>query len=168
VSFRSYVQPFIILLVIPFGLIGAALGHLILGIDVTFLSLFGLVGLTGVVVNDALILLDFANARRLAGEPMAQAVIAATKSRFRPILLTSVTTFLGVAPIVFSQSVQAKFLVPMAASIAFGILFASILQMLLVPALTQAQFDGQRWVADRFFGKRDVAVVRGAPGGGAG
>jgi multidrug efflux pump subunit AcrB len=168
VSFRSYLQPLVILLVIPFGLIGAAFGHLILGINVTILSLYGLVGLSGVVVNDALILLDFANARRLEGTAMKDALIEAAKARFRPILLTSVTTFLGVAPIMLSQSVQAQFLVPLATSIAFGILFATILQMLLVPALAMAQFDGQRFLAARLLGKKDPKVVHGAPGGGAG
>jgi len=168
VSFRSYVQPLVILAVVPFGLIGAALGHLALGLDITFLSLFGIVGLSGVVINDALILMDFANAARLKGAEMRDAVIDAAKSRFRPILLTSVTTALGVGPIIVSQSVQAQFLVPLAVSIAFGILFATVLQMVMVPALAQAQYDGQRWLAARFMGRRDAKVVHGAPGGGSG
>ncbi|UEM24705.1 efflux RND transporter permease subunit (plasmid) [Skermanella mucosa] len=163
VSFRSYTQPLIILAVVPFGLVGAALGHLALGLDVTFLSLFGLVGLSGVIINDALILIDFVNARRLKGEEMFDAVVAAAKNRFRPIMLTSLTTALGVAPIIVSQSVQAQFLVPLAASIAFGILFATVLQMLLVPALAMLQFDAARGAAKRFLG-HDVQVVRGSPG----
>ena len=168
VSFRSYLQPLIIVAIVPFGMAGAAHGHLVLGLDITFLSLFGIVGLAGVVINDALILLDFANARRLGGAPMREAVVGAAKARFRPILLTSVTTFLGVAPIMFSQSVQARFLVPLATSIAFGIVFATALQMLLVPALAQLHFDGQRWFSRRVLGRRDAPVVHGSPGGGAG
>jgi multidrug efflux pump subunit AcrB len=168
VSFRSYTQPLVILLVIPFGLIGAAFGHLLLGINVTILSLYGLVGLCGVVVNDALILLDFANARRLGGDDEANALVQAAKARFRPILLTSVTTFLGIAPITFSQSVQAQFLVPLAVSLAFGILFATILQMLLVPALAKAQFDAERFLKRKLLGQQDPDVVHGSPGGGAG
>jgi len=170
VSFRSYVQPLIILAVVPFGMVGAVLGHLLMGLDITFLSLFGIVGLSGVVINDALILLDFVNARRLDGVRMRDAVIDGARSRFRPILLTSVTTFLGVAPIILSQAVQAQFLIPLAVSIAAGILVATLIQMLLVPALTMAQFDAQRWLVSTWSGRdrQKVQVVHNSPGGGGG
>ncbi len=166
VSFRSYFQPFVILAIVPFGLIGATIGHLLLGLNVTFLSVFGLVGLSGVVINDALIMLDFINARRLKGDSMRDAIIAGAKARFRPILLTSVTTFLGIAPIMFSQAVQAQFLVPLATSIAFGIFFATLIQMLLLPALVQTHYDMAQWWG-RLVRRRRVQVVHNAPGGGA-
>ncbi len=162
IPLRSYTQPFIILSAVPLGLIGAVLGHLLLGLDLTILSLFGIVGLSGVVINDALLLVDFMNERRLGGAKMKDAIIEAAKSRFRPILLTSLTTFFGVLPLIAAQSVQARFLVPLAASVAFGVLFATFVQMLVVTALAQLHFDASRAVKSRLKGqrKRDVTVVR--------
>jgi multidrug efflux pump subunit AcrB len=124
---------------VPFGIVGAVFAHLILGLDLGLLSIFGIVGLSGVVVNDALVLIDFVNAEYRSGKPMDEAIIAAAKIRFRPIMLTSLTTFLGVFPIIIERSLQAQFLVPMAASIGFGIIFATSIIMLLVPALTMLQ-----------------------------
>jgi multidrug efflux pump subunit AcrB len=135
IPFGSYVQPVIIMAAIPFGVIGAVLGHLLLGLPVGLLSLFGIIGLSGVVVNDSLVMIDFINEERSLGAPPLEAIVTGAKKRFRPILLTSVTTFLGVSPLVFERSLQAQFLIPMAASLGFGILFATAILMLLVPAL---------------------------------
>jgi len=139
IPFRSYVQPLIIMASIPLGFIGATLGHLLMGLDMGMLSLFGLVGLAGVVVNDSLVLIDFINERHRSGLPLAEAVVDAAKTRFRPILLTSLTTFLGVFPLIIERSIQAQFLVPMAVSLGFGILFATGIIMLVVPSLTMLQ-----------------------------
>ncbi len=136
IPFRSYMQPLIIMAAIPFGVIGAILGHLLMGMNLTILSFFGIVGLSGVVVNDSLVLIDLINERRREGVPMAEAVREAGKTRFRPILLTSLTTFLGVLPLILEKSLQAQFLIPMAVSLGFGILFATVIILLLVPALT--------------------------------
>lgn len=132
---RSYLQPVIILFAIPFGAVGAVLGHWLLGYDLTFLSLFGMVALAGVVVNDSVVLIDYFNARMISGEGTThEHILAAVERRFRPILLTTLTTFLGLVPMVSETSVQAKFLIPMALSVAFGILFATMLILVLVPA----------------------------------
>lgn len=141
IPFGSYIQPLIIMAAIPFGLIGAILGHLVFGVSFGLLSVFGIIGLSGVVVNNALVLIDFVNQRYREGLPMQQAIIEAGKVRFRPILLTSLTTFLGILPLILERSVQAQFLVPMAISLGFGILFATFIILLLVPALTMWQYD---------------------------
>jgi multidrug efflux pump subunit AcrB len=135
VPLKSYSQPLIIMSVIPFGAIGALVGHWILGIQVSMLSFFGLIALSGVVVNDSLILVDFVNRERARGVELKQAVVDATRKRFRAILLTSLTTFFGLAPIVLETSLQAKIVVPMAASLAFGILFATVITLFLIPSL---------------------------------
>jgi multidrug efflux pump subunit AcrB len=120
---------------IPFGFVGAVFGHLIMGFDLSILSLFGIVALTGVVVNDSLLLIDFINKKRRAGLEIGQAVLTAAKRRFRPIILTSLTTSLGLTPIILEKSMQAQFLIPMAISLGFGILFATFITLLLVPSL---------------------------------
>ncbi len=140
IPFRSYVQPLIIMASIPLGFIGAALGHLVMGIDLGMLSMFGIVGLSGVVVNDSLVLIDFINERHRSGMPMHEAIVEGAKVRFRPILLTSITTFLGVFPIIIERSTQAQFLVPMAVSLGYGILFATVIIMLAVPALAMMNY----------------------------
>lgn len=145
IPFRSYTQPLIIMAAIPFGIIGAFIGHLLMGISVGLLSLFGIIGLSGVVVNDGLVMIDFINERRDNGVPMRQAIIEGAKVRFRPILLTSVTTFLGVTPIILETSLQAQFLIPMATSLGFGILFATGILMLLIPALAMVQHKALVW-----------------------
>jgi multidrug efflux pump subunit AcrB len=139
IPFRSYVQPLVIMSTIPFAWIGAILGHLFLGISLGLLSIFGIVGLSGVIVNDALVMLDFANEERAKGYDWEEALIRAGQARFRPILLTSITTFLGVFPIIIEQSVQAQFLVPMAVSLGLGILFGTFVLMFIVPALAMLQ-----------------------------
>ncbi len=135
IPFKSYIQPVIIMVSIPFGIVGAVLGHLIMGYDLSLISMFGIVALAGVVVNDSLILIDSANRQLLAGYGPYRAIRYAGCRRFRPILLTSITTFLGLAPMIFETSLQARFLVPMAISLGYGILFSTLITLVLVPAL---------------------------------
>ena len=134
-QFRSYLQPFIIMAAIPFGLVGAVLGHLLLGYNLSIISVLGLVALTGIVVNDSLILVDFINRARDRGESTIQAVLESGVRRFRPILLTTLTTFFGLLPMLFEQSLQARFLIPMAISLAFGVLFSTFVILVLTPVL---------------------------------
>ncbi|MCH9699223.1 MAG: efflux RND transporter permease subunit [Gammaproteobacteria bacterium] len=135
VQLRSYSQPLIIMSVIPVGFVGAAIGHILLGFPISFFSMFGLVALSGVVVNDSLILIDMIN--RLLAKDMIidQAIIAAGQRRFRPILFTTLTTCAGLAPIISEKSLQAQFLIPMAISLAFGVAFATLITLVVVPAL---------------------------------
>ncbi len=135
VPLKSYSQPLIIMSVIPFGIIGAVVGHLVLGMPVSILSLFGIIALAGVVVNDSLILVDYVNQSRQEGQNMRQAVVDAGCARFRAIVLTSLTTFAGLLPIVLERSMQAQLVIPMAISLAFGILFATVITLLLIPCL---------------------------------
>lgn len=140
-QFRSYVQPLIIMAAIPFGLIGAIVGHFIMGLDITMISIFGIVALSGIVVNDSLILIDFINNKVRLGVRVFDAVMDAGQNRFRPVLLTSVTTVAGLAPLLTETSFQAKFLIPMAASISFGLVAATALTLVFVPALYVAITD---------------------------
>ncbi|MCB2227552.1 MAG: efflux RND transporter permease subunit [Desulfarculaceae bacterium] len=134
IPFRSFSQPFIVMAAIPFGLVGALAGHFIMGLGTSLLSLFGMVGLTGVVVNDSLVLIDAANRLRAAGMSPGEAIREAGPMRFRAIILTSLTTFGGLAPIIFERSLQAQFLIPMAVSLGFGVLFATGITLLLIPS----------------------------------
>ena len=146
IPLKSYAQPLIIMSVIPFGTIGALLGHLILGIPVSMTSYFGIIALSGVVVNDSLILVDFVNRERETGASLTRAVKDAAKTRFRAILLTSLTTFLGLVPIaIFEKSLQAQLVIPMAASLAFGILFATVITLFLIPTLYLILDDLKNW-----------------------
>ncbi|RUO26070.1 acriflavin resistance protein [Aliidiomarina minuta] len=135
IPLRSYSQPLIIMSVIPFGIIGAVAGHWILGMPISILSLFGIIALAGVVVNDSLILVDYVNKSREHGDSLKQAVVDAGCARFRAIVLTSLTTFAGLLPIVLERSLQAQMVIPMAISLAFGILFATVITLLLIPCL---------------------------------
>lgn len=147
VPFKSYLQPLIIMSAIPFGFTGAVIGHLIMGMPLTVLSVIGIVALAGVVVNDGLVMVDFINRyRREEGKTAYEAALAAGPRRFRPILLTSVTTFAGLFPLLIEKSVQAKFLVPMAISLAYGVLFATIITLLLVPTSYLIIYDFQNWL----------------------
>ncbi len=141
VSFRSYSQPLLIMVAIPFGIVGAILGHFIMGFDLSILSMFGIVALTGVVINDSLLLIDYVNRSRKRGTNLFEAVVEAGQRRFRPILLTSLTTFFGLMPMILETSVQAQFLIPMAISLAFGIMFATGITLLLIPSLYLALED---------------------------
>jgi multidrug efflux pump subunit AcrB len=134
VPFGSYVQPFIVLAIIPFSLVGAVLGHVVMGLQLSLMSVFGMLALAGVGVNDSLVLVDFINRKhRNDGLPLGEAVRAAGVRRFRPIILTSLTTSLGLLPLILEKSTQAQFLIPMAVSLGFGILFATFITLLLVP-----------------------------------
>jgi multidrug efflux pump subunit AcrB len=133
IPLRSYFQPLVIMSAIPFGLVGAVWGHLLMGMDMTILSMFGIVALAGVVVNDSLVLVDFINRRRRR-HPLEVAIREAGVARFRPILLTSLTTFFGLLPLLLERSLQARFLIPMAVSLSFGVLFATFITLVLVPA----------------------------------
>jgi multidrug efflux pump subunit AcrB len=133
VPLRSYLQPLVIMSAIPFGLVGAVWGHLIMGMDLTILSMFGIVALAGVVVNDSLVMVDFINRYR-ARHDLQSAVREAGVARFRPILLTSLTTFFGLLPLLLERSLQARFMIPMAVSLSFGVLFATLISLILVPA----------------------------------
>ena len=135
IPFKSYTQPLIIMSAIPFGLVGAVFGHMLMGLDLTMLSMFGMVALTGVVVNDSLILIDLINRRRAEGATVDQAIRESGERRFRPIMLTTATTFLGLTPMIFETSMQAKFLIPMAVSLGYGIVFATAITLILIPTL---------------------------------
>ncbi len=135
IPLRSYTKPFIVMAVIPFGFIGVILGHLVLGIAVSAQSLMGFFGLSGVVVNDSLVMIDFIDQELEEGIPARTAIIEGAKGRFRPIMLTSLTTFLGFTPLILERAIQAQFLVPFAASLGFGILITTAILMMIVPAL---------------------------------
>jgi multidrug efflux pump subunit AcrB len=135
IPFRSYTQPLLIMTAIPFGAVGAIVGHLVMGYNLSMLSMFGLVALSGVVINDAILIIDKINVNRRSGETIRDAVISAGGRRFRPILLTSLTTFFGLVPMILETSVQAQFLIPMAISLGFGILFSTLITLVLIPAL---------------------------------
>ena len=137
----SYAQPLIIMAVIPFGIVGAILGHFVMGISLSITSLWGMVALTGVVVNDTLVMIDLINRRLEAGRPARAAIIEGAKARFRPILITSLTTFLGFAPLIFEQSLQAQFLIPLGVSMGFGLVFATFVLMLTTPAMATVYFN---------------------------
>ena len=141
IPFRSLTQPIFVLIAIPFGAVGAIIGHVVLGITPSFLSLFGMLALSGIVVNDSLVMVDFTNRKRLSGSSAYDAVIHSGSSRFRPILLTSLTTFAGLLPLIFERSIQAQFLIPMAVSVAFGIMFATFITLFLIPCAYMATED---------------------------
>jgi multidrug efflux pump subunit AcrB len=134
IPLRSYAQPLIVMLVIPFSIIGALLGHMIMGMTLSVMSIMGMLALAGVVVNDSLILVDWINRRLKEGVSIEEATRIAGVARFRPILLTSLTTFFGLTPLLLEKSTQAQFLIPMAASLGFGILYATLLSLLLIPS----------------------------------
>jgi HAE1 family hydrophobic/amphiphilic exporter-1 len=156
-QFRSYFQPVIIMMAIPFGLIGAIMGHLILGMEFTIVSIFGIVALSGIVVNDSLILIDFINRAVRSGMDVEKAVIESGRARFRPVLLTSVTTVAGLFPLLLERSFQAQFLVPMAVSLCFGLMVATVLTLLYVPALYLIVQD----ITNLFGGRERGAEDRG-------
>ena len=156
IPLKSYVQPLIIMGAIPFGLVGAIWGHVLLGLNVSLMSMFGLVALSGVVVNDSLIMVATINARRLEHVDLQTAVRESGVRRFRPILLTSLTTFFGLVPLMLEQSFQAAFLIPMAVSLAFGVMFATLITLVFVPTSYLILDDigqGMR----RLFGRDSVA-----------
>jgi len=133
IPFKSYTQPLVVIMVIPFSLIGCVLGHVIMGQGMSMFSFWGVLALFGILVNDSLVMVDWVNRRVNNGMDKFQAIIEAGASRFRPIILTSFTTFVGVFPILFDDSSQGRFLAPMAISLGFGILFATMITLLMVP-----------------------------------
>jgi multidrug efflux pump subunit AcrB len=149
------------MMAIPFGLIGAIFGHLIMGLEFTIVSVFGIVALSGIVVNDSLILIDFINRTLRNGAEVNKAVIESGIARFRPVLLTSVTTIAGLFPLLLERSFQAQFLIPMAVSICFGLLIATVLTLLYVPALYLIVAD----VTNVFVGRRTENRRRNAERG---
>ncbi|MCA9259830.1 MAG: efflux RND transporter permease subunit, partial [Planctomycetales bacterium] len=138
-QFTSYFQPLLIMAIIPFGIVGAVAGHAAMGLPLTMFSLFGLVTLTGVVVNDSIVLIDFINHRVRSGVSLEEALVDAGKRRLRPILLTSFTTIGGLLPLMFEQSFQAQILIPMAVSICFGLMASTLLCLILVPTFYSLQ-----------------------------
>ncbi|MDH3878280.1 MAG: efflux RND transporter permease subunit, partial [Desulfobacterales bacterium] len=163
-QFRSYIQPVIIMMAIPFGLIGAVFGHLVMGMEFTIISIFGIVALSGIVVNDALILIDFINRAVRSGVDIETAVVESGKARFRPVLLTSITTIAGLLPILLETSFQAQFLIPMAISICFGLLAATMLTLLYVPALYLIIRDVRNSVVARFQRAEEKPQLAGGEG----
>ncbi len=147
VPLRSYIQPIVIMSVIPFGFIGAVIGHVIFDMAVNILSLFGIIALAGVVVNDSLILVEFANRGKAENLSAEEAILSAGKKRFRAILLTTLTTFVGLFPLLFETSVQAQFVIPMALSLSFGILFASTITLVLIPCLYLVVETNHRFIS---------------------
>lgn len=138
---KSYTQPLIVMTVIPMGAIGAILGHLLMGYHISFFSLLGLLALSGVVINDSLVLVDYVNQQHRAGKPLAESIRRAGVTRFRPVMLTSLTTFIGLMPLLLEKSSTAQFLIPMAISLGFGILFATMITLFLIPINLMAARD---------------------------
>ncbi|MGO2262070.1 efflux RND transporter permease subunit [Halomonas sp.] len=135
IPFRSYLQPLLVLAAIPFGVVGAVVGHMIMGFGLSIISLLGMLALSGVVINDALVLIDYANRKRREGMAPRAAIVAAATRRLRPIMMTTLTTFLGLAPMILETSRQARFMIPMAISLGFGMIFATVILLILVPCL---------------------------------
>ena len=165
VAFRSYWQPVLILTAVPFGLMGAIFGHMLLGWQVSMFSIMGVTACAGVVVNDNLVLIDRINRLREEGQDVLNALLQAGEDRFRPIILTSLTTFVGLLPIMSETSVQAQFLIPMVTSLAFGVLFATGVTLVLVPALYLIAEDISAWKGAYLNGKNpdsDPTALTGA------
>ena len=162
IGFGSYSQPVLIMLAIPFGFMGAAFGHLIFGLDFAMFSFFGVAAAAGVVINDNLVLIDYVNRLRDEGEGAISALVKAGVGRFRPILLTSLTTFVGLLPIMFERSTDAQFLMPTVVSLAFGVFFATFVTLLFVPAMYAVGADIKRFYAWAWTGQKQPAVGHGA------
>ena len=145
IPFGSYLQPLVVMSAVPFGIVGAVLGHLIMGYELSMVSGFGIIALSGIVVNDSLVLVDSVNRFRAEGMDLFEAVVAGSARRLRPILLTSLTTFIGLAPMILEQSSAARFLVPMAISLGFGALFVTVIALIVVPALYMILEDLKAW-----------------------
>jgi multidrug efflux pump subunit AcrB len=147
IPFGSYIQPFVVMVAIPFGMIGAVFGHMIMDYHLSLMSMMGIVALSGVVVNDSLVLVDYANKELRYGISAAQAIQNAGLRRFRPVMLTTLTTFGGLAPMIFETSRQARFMIPMAISLGFGIVFATVITLAMVPCLFLVVDDVKRLFA---------------------
>ncbi|MBC8470531.1 MAG: efflux RND transporter permease subunit [Planctomycetes bacterium] len=161
VPFASYYQPIIVMIAIPFGIVGAVLGHIIMGYSLSLMSMMGIVALCGVVVNDSLILIDYANRQRRKGASAFEAIHKAGGRRFRPILLTTLTTFGGLAPMIFETSRQARFMIPMAISLGFGILFATSITLVIIPCLYLITEDVRKVILWLPFRSHEPLVTQG-------
>jgi multidrug efflux pump subunit AcrB len=159
IAFRSYIQPAIIMTAVPFGLLGAIVGHLVFGVTMSMFSFMGVVAAAGVVINDNLVLIDAINKVREAQADTAKAVIEAAVSRFRPILLTSFTTFVGLLPIMSERSSQSEYLKPMTLSLGFGVFFASFVTLIMVPCLYVVVEDARAWIQRRRGGRQVVEIT---------
>jgi multidrug efflux pump subunit AcrB len=160
IPFRSYTQPLAVLMVIPFGVVGAVIGHMIHGLPLSMLSVFGMLALSGVIINDSIVMVDFINKSRAAGHSMLDAVLAAGPRRFRPIILTSITTFAGLMPLIYEKSTSAQFLIPMAVALGYGILFGTVITLFLVPVSYSIMDDLARLVGRLRGVDRDAEVRR--------
>ncbi|GBE29346.1 swarming motility protein SwrC [bacterium BMS3Bbin04] len=158
IPFRSFLQPFIVMSAIPFGIVGAVIGHLLLGYPLSMISMFGIVALNGVVVNSSLVMIDFINQLRANNPKMSihDAVMETGRRRFRPIVMTATTTFFGLTPMILETSIQARFLIPMAISLGFGVLFSTGITLVLIPVLYLILEDFKR-----FFGIKDAVEDEG-------
>ena len=146
IPLKSVTQPFYVMIAVPFAVIGALLGHIVMGLAPSYLSVFGMLALAGISVNDTLVMVDYVNRRLAEGASLREAALDAGARRFRPIMLTSVTTFVGLLPLLMDRSLQAQFLIPMAVSLAFGVLFATAVTLYLVPcSLLLGQDVGSIW-----------------------
>lgn len=154
IPFKSYSQPLVVMSVIPYGIIGSIMGHWLLGADLSLMSLMGMMALVGVVVNDSLVMVDYINQHRQQGHSMRDAILNAGVARFRPIFLTSITTFMGLMPLLFEQSTQAQFLIPMAISLGFGIMFATFITLFLIPVNYSLMEGGKQRLAVLFHAKK--------------
>ncbi len=150
IPFKSYIQSMVVLFAIPFGFVGALLGHLVMGYNLSLMSMMGVVALSGVVINDSLVLVHTANRMQAEGMRLEDAVQQAGIRRFRPIILTSLTTFLGLTPMILETSIQARFLIPMALSLGFGVLFATLITLLMVPAFYMIEVDVKTLALEAF------------------
>jgi multidrug efflux pump subunit AcrB len=159
--FGTYSQPLAVMIAIPFGLIGVVWGHLLMGFPLTFLSLIGTVALSGIVVNNSLILVEFANERRRGGESLADSLVNSGAGRLRPILLTTGTTIFGILPLLLEQSFQARFLIPMGIAISAGLLSATILTLVILPANLMIIDDIRRALSVLWNGDSDHASTHG-------
>ena len=139
--FASYVRPFVVMSIIPLGFVGAAVGHYLLGFEITILSLIALIGLSGIVVNDSIILVSTIDERLADGEDLRNAIINGACDRLRAVILTSATTIGGLLPLMFERSLQAQFLIPMALTMIFGLMFTTLLVLFVIPALISIQED---------------------------
>ena len=154
--FRSYIQPLVVMIAVPFGVQGAIIGHWLAGFEITFMSLIGLVALNGIVVNDSLVLVDFINTRVRAGATTFEACVQGSKLRLRAIILTTITTVVGMAPMIFEQSFQAKFLIPLAITLASGLTFATVLTLVVVPAGYHLVHKNGNRLADQQSNRQEV------------
>ncbi len=164
IPFRSYLQSFVVLFAIPFGFVGALIGHIIMGFNLSLISMFGIVALSGVVINDSLVLVHTANRMHEEGLDLSEAVQKAGIRRFRPIILTSITTFLGLAPMIFETSLQARILIPMAISLGFGVLFGTLITLLLVPAFYIIETDVKELLVELFHDIRRLLAGKKSEG----